>query len=226
MRYFHSTRGTEKADGRRAEWTRWWSWLHACAEQHVGLLSTLSQHPQRCARALIVNLLPTHHNVSWPLEVDRIPQRRSLTTLIDSQSDCWSAGMQVDAHNVVPVWEASDKKEVGARTLRARLHRHFGAFLVDFPPLPEVSAWPGGRDKLPASPDWPAVIEKAVSAGKDVPEVRTPPFNIVNKKEPCESPCPVRHCRLRPLLVLLQRLLHFPASRTPSRHHTSPLNYA
>jgi len=82
----------------------------------------------------------------------------------------------VDAHNVVPVWEASDKKEVGARTLRARLQRQFGAFLVDFPPLPEVVGWPGGRDKLPVSPDWPTVIEKAVSAGKDVPEVCASPF--------------------------------------------------
>jgi deoxyribodipyrimidine photo-lyase len=25
---------------------------------------------------------------------------------------------QVDAHNIVPVWEASDKQEYGARTIR------------------------------------------------------------------------------------------------------------
>jgi len=30
---------------------------------------------------------------------------------------------QVDAHNVVPVWYASPKREVGARTLRSKLHK-------------------------------------------------------------------------------------------------------
>lgn len=30
---------------------------------------------------------------------------------------------QVDAHNIVPVWYASPKREVGARTLRSKLHR-------------------------------------------------------------------------------------------------------
>ncbi|KAK3266299.1 DNA photolyase phr1, partial [Cymbomonas tetramitiformis] len=36
---------------------------------------------------------------------------------------------EVDAHNVVPVWEASDKKEVGARTLRGRLAKHYPQYL-------------------------------------------------------------------------------------------------
>ena len=26
---------------------------------------------------------------------------------------------QVDAHNIVPIWEASDKQEYGARTIRS-----------------------------------------------------------------------------------------------------------
>ena len=30
---------------------------------------------------------------------------------------------QVDAHNIVPVWVASDKRQVGARTLRPRIHK-------------------------------------------------------------------------------------------------------
>lgn len=30
---------------------------------------------------------------------------------------------QVDAHNIVPIWYASPKREVGARTLRSKLHR-------------------------------------------------------------------------------------------------------
>lgn len=37
----------------------------------------------------------------------------------------------VDTHNVVPVWEASDKKEVGAYTLRPKLHKRLANFLVE-----------------------------------------------------------------------------------------------
>ena len=28
----------------------------------------------------------------------------------------------VDAHNIVPAWVASDKEEIGARTLRSKIH--------------------------------------------------------------------------------------------------------
>jgi deoxyribodipyrimidine photo-lyase len=41
--------------------------------------------------------------------------------------------IQVDAHNVVPVWHASPKREVGARTLRPKLHKVVDTFLTDFP---------------------------------------------------------------------------------------------
>ncbi|CAE8644943.1 unnamed protein product [Polarella glacialis] len=43
--------------------------------------------------------------------------------------------VQVDAHNVVPVWEASDHQEVGARTLRPKIMGRLKEFLVPFPPL-------------------------------------------------------------------------------------------
>ncbi len=51
---------------------------------------------------------------------------------------------EVDTHNVVPVWIASDKKEVGARTLRPRIHRHLTNYLVE-PPKLQVHpyAWHG-----------------------------------------------------------------------------------
>jgi deoxyribodipyrimidine photo-lyase len=43
---------------------------------------------------------------------------------------------QVDAHNVVPVWTASLKREVGARTLRPKLHKVMTQYLTDtFPPF-------------------------------------------------------------------------------------------
>ena len=40
---------------------------------------------------------------------------------------------QVDAHNVVPVWHASPKREVGARTLRPKLNKLSSAFLQSYP---------------------------------------------------------------------------------------------
>jgi deoxyribodipyrimidine photo-lyase len=40
---------------------------------------------------------------------------------------------QVDAHNVVPVWHASPKRQVGARTLRPKLNQLAGTFWQAFP---------------------------------------------------------------------------------------------
>ena len=37
---------------------------------------------------------------------------------------------QVDAHNVVPVWEASNKKETGARTIRPKIHKKLPEYLT------------------------------------------------------------------------------------------------
>ena len=37
---------------------------------------------------------------------------------------------QVDAHNVVPVWEASGKKETAARTIRKKIHTKLPTYLT------------------------------------------------------------------------------------------------
>ena len=83
---------------------------------------------------------------------------------------------EVDAHNVVPVWEASPKLEVGARTLRGKLAKLYPEFLVEFPDLPNVSdaklsdAAARAVDAARVT-DWDATIAEAVQAGKAVPEV-------------------------------------------------------
>lgn len=43
--------------------------------------------------------------------------------------------IQVDAHNIVPVWEASDKQEYAARTIRNKINNKLDKYLTDFPPL-------------------------------------------------------------------------------------------
>ena len=45
--------------------------------------------------------------------------------------------LQVDAHNIVPVWEASDKQEYAARTIRSKLHKKLSEYLEEFPLVEE-----------------------------------------------------------------------------------------
>lgn len=58
---------------------------------------------------------------------------------------------EVDAHNIVPCWEASPKQEFGAYTLRPKLHRRLPEFTESYPELirhpfgetPDLVADPG-----------------------------------------------------------------------------------
>jgi len=56
---------------------------------------------------------------------------------------------QVDAHNVVPVWHAADKRQVGARTLRPRIHKVVHDYLQKFPKFQ-------GNDHCDVKPQLPA----------------------------------------------------------------------
>ena len=62
---------------------------------------------------------------------------------------------RVDAHNVVPVWVASDKLEYAARTIRTKIHRHLPNFLHEYPRFQP----PTNQHKLslPAAIDWESV---------------------------------------------------------------------
>lgn len=43
--------------------------------------------------------------------------------------------IQVDSHNIVPVWEASPKQEYAARTIRNKINNQLKEYLTEFPPL-------------------------------------------------------------------------------------------
>lgn len=45
------------------------------------------------------------------------------------------AMVEVDAHNIVPVWEVSSKQEFGAYTIRPKIHKLLPEFLEEFPKL-------------------------------------------------------------------------------------------
>lgn len=57
------------------------------------------------------------------------------------------AFVEVDAHNIVPVWEASDKEEFAAYTFRPKIHKKLKDYLMTFPaiikhPVGEIAEGP------------------------------------------------------------------------------------
>ncbi|CAI5991874.1 unnamed protein product [Closterium sp. NIES-65] len=77
---------------------------------------------------------------------------------------------EVDAHNVVPIWAASDKLEYAARTIRTKIHRKLPEYLVEYPQLEPgcTVEWTGEK---PSPVDWDSLIAAVIRAGPEVPEV-------------------------------------------------------
>lgn len=64
--------------------------------------------------------------------------------------------IEVDTHNIIPCWIASDKKEFAAYTLRPKIHRQLDSWLIE---IPKISApqykWPHKVTKI----DWNACYQ-------------------------------------------------------------------
>ncbi|CAL0331685.1 unnamed protein product [Lupinus luteus] len=76
---------------------------------------------------------------------------------------------EVDAHNVVPLWVASDKLEYSARTLRGKINKRLSEYLIDFPTIePPTRKWvtPGEQ-----CIDWDDLIADVLRNGAEVPEI-------------------------------------------------------
>lgn len=66
---------------------------------------------------------------------------------------------EVDAHNIVPAWIASDKQEFNAFNLRKKIHLHVREFLEEFPSLKPLNhIWP----VPPASKTWKVAVDSSV----------------------------------------------------------------
>lgn len=66
---------------------------------------------------------------------------------------------EVDAHNVVPVWVASDKLEYSAKTIRGKINKLLPEYLIDFPTLgPSKRKWPILQHFI----DWDKLIADVV----------------------------------------------------------------
>lgn len=76
---------------------------------------------------------------------------------------------QVDAHNIVPVWEASPKQEYAARTIRPKITNQLSTFLTDFPPL--VAHPHNTGVDLGKNTDW-AEVERSLRVDTSVGPVK------------------------------------------------------
>ena len=62
---------------------------------------------------------------------------------------------QVDAHNVVPVWVSSNKREYAARTIRPKIQRLLPTYLTEFPKIePQLMDEVG---MMPPVTNWAAI---------------------------------------------------------------------
>uniref|UniRef100_A0A2N9HH95 Photolyase/cryptochrome alpha/beta domain-containing protein n=1 Tax=Fagus sylvatica TaxID=28930 RepID=A0A2N9HH95_FAGSY len=75
---------------------------------------------------------------------------------------------EVDAHNVVPTWVASEKLEYSARTIRGKINKRLPEYLVDFPTLqPPSRKWAATNRLI----DWDGLIADVLRKGAEVPEI-------------------------------------------------------
>ncbi|KAF7828370.1 deoxyribodipyrimidine photo-lyase [Senna tora] len=77
---------------------------------------------------------------------------------------------EVDAHNVVPLWVASEKLEYSAKTIRGKITKRLSEYLIDFPTIePPTRKWVTENQPI----DWDDVIDGVLSRkGAEVPELQ------------------------------------------------------
>ena len=95
---------------------------------------------------------------------------RSWRDQVVSQVDC--KVVEVDARNIIPVWEASDKLEFAAHTIRKKIHRRLGEFLTDFPKVEkQKNDWIGDIQEI----DWGKVSSyRKFEVDAPIPDQFTP----------------------------------------------------
>ena len=96
------------------------------------------------------------HNVG-EVVVDFSPLRyaRERRTNVAKQLPC--ALTEVDAHNIIPCWQASDKEEFAAYTFRPKVHRAITEYLTDFPKLKKH---PHGGKLIAKPTNWDSHLEQ------------------------------------------------------------------
>lgn len=120
------------------------------------------------ARERIEGLL--HHVKPQAVIFDFNPLRGPLALhqAIADGTNC--AVVEVDTHNIVPVWEASDHQEIAARTLRPKLKRLIPDYLSSAKAVQKhPHKWPGTVQSLSQlQPKIDDLLAKAPSNGTDL----------------------------------------------------------
>jgi deoxyribodipyrimidine photo-lyase len=94
-----------------------------CEEGHDKVGKAVCETLSFCsATTVVTDFSPIRHYRQW-IELQALPLLEKSGIPL----------YQVDAHNIVPVWTASPKREVGARTLRSKINKVLGDYLTDFP---------------------------------------------------------------------------------------------
>jgi deoxyribodipyrimidine photo-lyase len=85
--------------------------------------------PEKCIPKFI------HENNAGMLITDFSPLRMKRSWNENIKKQISIPFHVIDAHNIIPVWEASDKKEYAAYTLRSKIEDKLEEYLVEFPKL-------------------------------------------------------------------------------------------
>ncbi|PKU59588.1 deoxyribodipyrimidine photo-lyase [Dendrobium catenatum] len=108
------------------------------------------------ASALVTDFSPLRSVREWKAEIcERVGERVRV--------------YEVDAHNVVPVWVASNKLEYSAKTIRAKIQRVLPEYLVEFPEISKPDLEWGLED--PKEIDWEELVAEVLREGGEVPEI-------------------------------------------------------
>eukprot|EP00755_Sulcionema_specki_P036239 Sspe_Gene.106482::Locus_84563_Transcript_2_2_Confidence_0.500_Length_835::g.106482::m.106482/K01669/phrB; deoxyribodipyrimidine photo-lyase len=96
------------------------------------------------ASGAVLDFLPLRDKLKW--DADVVEASRGLPIV------------RVDAHNIVPVWEASDKCEYAARTIRPKIMKKLQEFLTPFPDLNPMPK--GNMEGAHCGEDLDALLKK------------------------------------------------------------------
>jgi deoxyribodipyrimidine photo-lyase len=116
----------------------------------------------RQASALVCDYSPTRVAKQWRAAV-------AAGVRASPSNDNVIPVLEVDAHNVSPVWATSNKCEFGARTIRPKVHKAMPAFLVEFPALQRHPH--GGPEAPAAGVDWSLALSSLTGLDPSVAEV-------------------------------------------------------
>lgn len=100
----------------------------------------------------------------WPMRLPKQWLNDLLLKLPESVAVC-----QVDAQNIVPLWETSDKQEYAARTIRNKVNKQLDVYLQHFPPLIH-HPYSAPKHAIASPIDWNRLLD-SIDADTSVDEV-------------------------------------------------------